>query len=452
MQLANRITVQQNQCLSIALRQSLNILEKTNCELKELIAAEHQSNPMLELNESTEISEPVVDIDVIGKWFEENSIPNPETGWVGEERPAFDLSDKKCGVTLHEYLEEQISLRGMSDSDYNDVRAIIYMLDSSGYLREDIDDICSLAGMCRERCLRAVNAVRELEPRGVGCRDLSEFLILQLKDADINDDNMFLVIRNYIEQLAMGEHNVIAKETGIPIKKLREYSKIIRGLRPRPASGFFEGNDAEFIVPDITVRGTPESYEITLNDKWMGSVGISSYYRSYMKMAGDSSAREYCRERLERAKWLLTCIEQRRNTLIAVAGEIVKMQADFLFGQGDLKPMNLRIIAESLKIHESTVSRAVKDKYIQTPKSVYALKGLFSWGVESYSDDKGRVSRQSVKGRIKEIVDAESPCDPRTDADIAAELEAMGMVISRRTVAKYREEMGILNRSERRAI
>lgn len=450
MQLANRITVQQTQCLSIALRQSLFILEKTNCELRDLIVEEHQSNPMLELAEPKEREAPDVQLDAIGKWLEETTVPDRESGWIPEERTEFDISDQKKGICLAEHLQEQIVLSGLSQEDYEDVCIIILLLDSSGYLRESEEEICAVTGMSPQRCQRAVAAVRSLEPRGVGCRNLGEFLILQLQDLGVEDEKFFEVLRENLEAFAMGEYQLLSERAEIPAKKLREYARTIRTLRPRPATGFYQSDDAQYIVPDIIVRGNEEEYEILLNDRWMGSVNISSCYRSYLKMSQDARAREYCRERLERAKWLINCIEQRRATLTAVANEIVLLQAPFLLGRGELRPMNLRSIADKLGIHESTVSRAVKDKYIQTPKTVYSLKSLFSWGLASADDAKESVSRQSVKDRIKRIVEDEDTTNPKTDADIAGELETMGMTISRRTVAKYREEMGILNRSERR--
>jgi RNA polymerase sigma-54 factor len=259
------------------------------------------------------------------------------------------------------------------------------------------------------------------------------------------------VVEHHLEDLAKGRINHISAQLGISPREVQEIADLIRSLNPKPGNEFGSLNDIRYIIPDVIVERVNNEYVVLVNDTAVPRLGLNNTYHSLLTNheVNDSEARKYLEGRLNSAAWLIRSIEQRRLTLYRVASCIVNIQAEFLErGVKYLKPMNLRQVAEIVGVHESTVSRATANKYIQTPQGVFEMKFFFTSGVE---DETGsRFSSQSIKRMIKDLIEAEDTSSPLSDQKLASILKQKGIPVSRRTVAKYRSEAGLATTSQRK--
>lgn len=450
----------QKLALTPELRLAIKVLQFSAVELSEYIEEQLVENPVLEIAEEKEevstdefageIPNPNnSDIDW-EKYFEEirNARKTDTPEYINEHYKYENLIPQT--PTLQEYLTFQLGLMDLTENETELGEFIIGNIDDNGYL------LCSLreaAEKCDQTIADAekiVKIIQGLEPPGVGARDLKECLLIQYEQLGLQNKTVYKIISGYLNDIACGRYMKVAKEIGISLNELQQAVDCLKYLDPKPGRKFSTGLGTRYIIPDVVVERVDHEYIILVNDVLIPRLVINPIYKSVIKEKdGDIEAKKYLESRLSSAAWLLKSIEQRRLTIYKVARNIVDYQKDFFEkGVRHLKPLTLKQVAQSLGIHESTVSRAISNKYMQTPRGVFDMKYFFSSGV--YNNSGSITSAEAVKKIIEEIIQGENIKKPFSDQRIAEMLMERGIAISRRTVTKYREEMGILSTSHRR--
>ncbi len=368
----------------------------------------------------------------------------------GEEKENTYEQFVSSDVTLPEHLMFQLQFATQKKNCRKIGRYIIESLDENGYLTSGVDEIARVTGSDEESVHKVLDIIHTFDPVGVGAKDLRECLIIQLRQSGQLTDIFERVINEHLEDLANNRLGVIAREMGISAKEVQDMSDIIRTLEPKPGRQFSSQIDTKYIVPDVIVERVDGEYVVTVNESSTPNLVVSSYYQKMLSRAEtDENLSKYLSDKVNSALWLIKSIEQRKQTIYNVVTSVVKYQKDF-FDKGSkyLKTLTLKDIAEELGIHESTVSRSINGKYLQSPRGVFEIKYFFSAGV-SGSHGEG-ISSNSIKEFIREMVDSEDPKNPHSDQAMVDMLKDKGINISRRTVAKYRDEMHILSSSKRR--
>ena len=454
MKIGYELTIEQTQKLSMTpeLIQAIQILQYNNQELNEYIDKEILENPILESEYHNE-SDTDIDIDSLRDQLiqaDENveAYKQWESHSTGDEYSYENFV--AFNYTLTEFLIEQLHFSSLKGQDAEIGRYIIENIDDNGYLSMSLEEICRVLDVDLDSCERVLDVIHTFEPSGVGARDLNECLIIQLASLGELTDEIEFIISNRLKDLADNKYALISKEVGISPSEVQDIADLIKTLEPKPGRGFDSDNSVKYIIPDIYVEAVNDEYIVNANDASTPSLHISSYYNSLIEEAkSDKKLSNYLNNRFNSAMWLMKSIEQRKKTIYNVASAIVQFQNDF-FAKGDkfLKPLTLKQIAETVGVHESTVSRAINGKYMQCPRGVFELKYFFTGGI--LNDDGSGVSSNSIKSMIKEFVDAEDDKKPLSDSKISELLHEKGIDISRRTVAKYRDDIGILPSSKRR--
>ena len=452
MRLGYELTIEQTQKLSMTpeLIQAIQILQFNNQELSDYIQNELLENPVLEaekLDSEAEIdirekiAESDYELDTYRQW--ENSADDDDSDYTYEQYVSFKY-------TLVDYLLGQLQFSNLKGRCAEIGRYMIEAIDDNGYLTMSVEEIAETMNATTEEVEKVLDVIQTFDPVGVGARNLRECLIIQLAARGELDDETEFVIQNMLEALADNRISQIAKTLGIKNQDVQKIADKIRSLEPKPGRLYDSDENVKYIVPDVFVEKIDGEYVVTTNDTSMPRLMVSSYYnRLSAEAAKDEELNKYLNNRFNAAVWLIKSIEQRKHTIYNVATAIVRYQQDFFdYGEKHLKPLTLKQIAEEVGIHESTVSRSINGKYMQSPRGVFELKYFFTSGVAS-GDGTG-VSSNSVKSFIKEIIDGEDPKKPYSDQEMADILKAKGIDISRRTVAKYREGMHILSSSKRR--
>lgn len=381
------------------------------------------------------------------KYFEFDNYGAQSKGIYEDEVSPFNfISEKK---SLKEYLYEQLIELNIDKYTRVICNYIIDNLDHRGYLECDLEIICKELKISKELGEKALLIVQDLEPYGIGARDIKECLLIQLDKLALDDEKMITIVNNHLEDIANNKYALIGKSLNISPREAQRYGDVIKKLEPKPSSGFYTGEEVKFIIPDAAIREIDDQLIIIMNDSILPRLSINSGYKKVINEEGDKNATEYVKDKLNKAMFLIKSIEQRRSTLYNVLEEIIKRQEEyFKKGYNYLKPMTLKEISEVLNIHESTVSRAIKDKYILTDRGTVKIKDLFTTAIKN-SEDLGVVK---IKNRIKEIIEGENKKKPFSDQYISDKLIEENMEIKRRTVAKYREELGIKSSSKRKRL
>ncbi len=283
---------------------------------------------------------------------------------------------------------------------------------------------------------KCLEELKELEPAGIFAKDLSECLVLQLKRAGVEDLKLYEMAECCLDEILKGHISRVTRQLHISTVKAKEYMHILASLNPRPLAG--EGRETPYIVPDILVVREGDSWKAELNDRWMGEYHLNDYYIHMMETAQDQELKEYFAEKLKRARYVMECVEQRRATILKIVYEILERQSGYFLSGASLKPMMQEEIAQSLGIHSSTVSRAIRGKYLQYQRTVL-LKDLFSTAVSR----EEQTAAEDVKKKIRMLIDQEDKEKPFSDSGLEKLLAKEGIRISRRTIAKYRGQMGI---------
>ncbi|WP_164689966.1 RNA polymerase factor sigma-54 [Luxibacter massiliensis] len=437
---------QQRQYLSQTQIQSLELMGMCNMELSIFLNNEYLENPILEQYGGGEAPGAT---EELGDWYSRNQNDNEGYGhgdYAEGRHGGFVPADREPGI--EEYLKEQLDGRHYSPLEWHVMEFLIKNLDDNGFYSTSVKETAGLIGAPREVVQKCLSHLQKLEPSGIFAKDLSSCLIRQLETMDIKDTALTQILSEHLEDIAQGRISAITRHIGISSVMARKYIAFIRTLNPRPLSGFYSGNTS-YIIPDVLAEKKNNQWEIRLNDHWMGKYQLNEYYLKMLNESKDKDLKEYFGKKLERARFILKSIEQRRNTIYAVAGEILESQKDFFEGIGELKSYSMAEVARRLDIHPSTVSRAVKGKYIQYPGGVLPMKDLYLQGGRQEGETCGRTAAQ-MKKILKAVIDGEDKGHPYSDSRLSKELKEQGILLSRRGVAKYREELGIKGSFERK--
>src|SRR6266498_934578 len=465
------------------LQQAIKLLQLSRLELEEMVLKELQENPALEEGptEETESSEqpraeiqasPTGDtselvinreisaVDKIGTldWQEyldthsnsiHGSLTAEATGDDGDSPPSWENSLTKKS-SLEDHLIWQLRLSKISEREETIGFYIIGNLDENGYLALSVEELCKATESSPEEVEKVLKRIHFFDPVGVAARDLKECLLVQLENLQFGDSLAARIVRDYLNYLESKRYEKMARELSVTVDEIADAAHVIASLEPKPSRGFGQ-EEVLTVLPDVFVEKIGNEYVIYLNDDGVPRLRISSLYRRMVGQEGaaEEQARQYLQEKVRAATWLIKSIQQRQQTLYRVTQSIFKFQLEFLdHGVSHLKPMVLRDVAEDIQMHESTVSRATANKYVHTPQGLFELKYFFQSGLKTGNGED--VASESVKEKIRGIIAAEDPRRPYSDQHIASMLSSDSIDIARRTVAKYREAMGILPSSKRR--
>ncbi len=345
----------------------------------------------------------------------------------------------------------QLRLSSLDEEEMRIGATIIYNLGNDGYLETPIEELAAQLEIAPERVERVLKRVQRLDPPGVGARDLRECLYAQLVNHGMEESLAARIVLNHLDLLEKHRYAEIAKSLGVPLDMVGEAAKVISVLEPKPGRDY-GGQDPPYIVPDVFIQKIGNDFIVTLNEGAVPRLRLANYYQRVLNDgAVEAGTKEYLQERLRSARWLVKSIYQRQQTIFKVANSIVKFQhAFFEHGISQLKPLVLKDVAEDIRMHESTISRATANKYAHTPQGIFELKFFFTSGVKA--TDGEDVSAETVKEKIRALVAAEKQDDPLSDQAIAEILRKDQINIARRTVAKYRQALGILPSSRRRML
>lgn len=456
--------------LAPQLRQAIALLQLNRLELREHIELALETNPLLEREgDSPDADDQAADadgdesVDPVDRSSEDIDFNDEDYTWNDlpegfsevSDAPDYDrfISDPSDD-SLYQHLLWQVNLAGFSDTDEAIARAIVYALDDDGFLYDDLKTLrASLAPeylVSADEVLAVLERVQHFEPVGVAARSLQECLCIQLKTLPAGTPGRGLaehLIENHLEALGSGDPAALRRGSGFSQPEIDQAMAVIRRLDPRPGLRFSR-DDLDYIVPDAYVHPDGDSWRVTLN---CGSEPPLKVNRAYSELIKSTKGedRDYLREQLKEAQWLISSLELRNHTLRSVIHTIVQRQSGF-FEHGDvaMQPLLQKEIAELVEVHESTVSRATTGKYLHTPRGTFELKHFFSVAIGTR--DGGEISATSVRARLDGLIRAEDPRHPMSDQALVESLEHDGLLLARRTVAKYREQLGIPNSSRRR--
>jgi RNA polymerase sigma-54 factor len=474
---SQHLSQRQSQQLVLApqLRHSLKILQVAALDLRQTIAEELQSNPVLEelpmegitldstaangdappesdQREETQFDNEFEILSKMGEDFHDAMVQNgdsePYTSEDAERRQHF--FDSLVGEeSLQEHLMEQARLSECPPDVLEAVRFLVGSLDDRGFLTSSLPDIALLSGLPLETVQQAQKLLFSFEPVGVGAADLSESLLVQLRAKGRGGSIAARIVRDHFPLLVRRRLPDIARKMGLEIEDVQDAIEEIGRLDPAPGRRFAEDQN-RVVVPDVIIEKVGDEWQVTLNTDYIPRLRLSRTYRDLIaKGKLSDQERSYLREKMRSGKFLINAIEQRQQTIERIAREILKRQIEF-FEEGvtKLKPLTMTQVADSVGVHETTVSRAIANKYVKTPHGVFDLKYFFTPG---YQADSGQsISNTSVKDMIKALIEDEDSAKPLSDQEIVGILTSKGIPIARRTVAKYRDELGLLPSNLRR--
>jgi RNA polymerase sigma-54 factor len=368
-----------------------------------------------------------------------------------DDRPSFEATLTK-ELTFREHLLSQIRMSDIDDCDRPIIVNILGNIDRNGFLAISYEEIADLSGRKPEDVARVIREIlRDLDPPGAFARNLGECLLFQLEEIGLENSLAAKIVDIHLTKLERRRYDLIAKEEGVAEEEVHDAVRTILSLEPRPGRQFAD-EETRYVVPDIYVYKVGGEWVISLNEDGLPRLRVSPYYLEVLKRASqeDEENKVYLNDKLKSASWLIKSIHQRQQTIYKVTESIVKYQQDFLVhGIEKLKPLVLKDIADDIGMHESTVSRVTTNKYVHTPQGIFELKYFFTTGIKSGS---GEVSSSSVKERIRQLIAEENPKKPISDQKIVDLLKSEEVEIARRTVAKYRESLGIPSSSRRKRV
>jgi RNA polymerase sigma-54 factor len=492
LQLSQRLT--QSLVLAPQLQQSLALLQAPTLELKALVEQELQQNPVLEESATPETeaevrekeaedadekaedpaekdvaaepaeeasfddagkdgSEPVDDfqaeferlVQLDQEWrdhFAQTNLPTKASA-EEEEKRQFMFDSIVASTSLQETLLEQVRESGLPEDKRPLAEMLIGNIDDYGYLKTSVEDLSASTGVTQENILEVLKAIQAFDPAGVGARDLRECLMLQLQRSGREKTLEYKIISDFMEALGKRRIPEIARGTGHSVDDVQEALERIAHLEPRPGRAFLPDND-QYILPEVFVSKSGDDFVVTTNNEQIPHLRISNTYKDLMaKRENSPEVRNYIREKIRAGKFLIKSLHQRQQTILNIGREIVNRQKEFMDkGVAFLRPLTMVQVAEVVGVHETTVSRAVSGKYMQTPQGMFEMKYFFTAGIQTA--DGGGMSNTSVKDMIADIFRIEDQSKPLSDQEVVEMLNAKGIVIARRTVAKYRTELNIL--------
>ncbi|MCS2609998.1 RNA polymerase factor sigma-54 [Halomonas dongshanensis] len=449
------------------LQQAIALLQLSTLDLRQEIQQALDANPLLE--QEDEFGEQVVSEAEEPDWAE--SIPDElavDSDWSdtyqdmassGSANDGPDFERQAAGQSLHSHLLWQLAMTDVGPREQLIAESLIDALDANGYLTQPLNDIRDglraqgLEGLSPREVETTLLRLQQFEPTGVFARDLRECLMLQL--ATLADDTPLLMpakrlVRQFLEALGKDDTRLLKRRLGLDDEQLADVIDLIRSLDPRPGSAY-SATDDSYVTPDLIVRHDQEGWHLELNPEALPRLRIQPDYASLIKRADKSQDNQFLKDHLQEARWLIKSLSSRNDTLLRVGREIIARQIGFLeHGEEAMKPLILADIASAVEMHESTISRVTTQKYIHTPRGVFELKYFFSSQVSNQEGDGH--SSTAIRARLKKLIGEEPAGKPLSDSRLVTLLEESGISVARRTVAKYREAMGIPSSSERRRL
>ncbi len=447
----------QIQTLAPQLRQSLELLQLPALELRAMIQKELQQNPTLEEKApdapTIEIEPAAGAVDDAGEmnfkeefdilarmddeWCEyfmqeqEYRTPDPDH----DQKQEFLINN--AGESLQEHLRRQLAVAALDEHDRRLGELLIGSINEDGFLAQPLEALAESAGADLTRLQDVLNLIQDFSPVGVGARDLRECLLLQLERLGRADSVAAAIVDRHLELLGRHEYREIARQLGQPAAEVREAARLIATLDPRPGRAF-DTDVTQYIVPEITVEKVNGRYVVMLSNDHLPHLRISRQYRELMQQSDTQpEVRDYIRDRIRSGVFLIKSIAQRQQTIYRVAAEIVRVQSDFLDrGIAHLRPLVMADVARRVKLHETTISRCVANKYMRTPQGVFEMKYFFTPGLKTAGG--ATVSNKTVQDMLQHLVAQEDPAQPLADQEIQARLQQQGIQVARRTIAKYR--------------
>lgn len=448
------MTQKQTQTLSPQMMQSMEILQMGSQELLEYIEEVVQENPVLEVEDRYDRQDEISILKRKLEWLEATDPQNRYYHQQDTEEDSDPLSNYGFVTdedeNLYHYVLSQVQMLELAPELAACCAFLVECLDQNGWLDEPLETLAADAGQPLSRMEQALEIVQSLEPAGVAARNLGECLRLQLLRRHEGDTLALQIVDHWLDALSKNRYNLIARALEVSQEEVRTACELIRSLNPRPGTGFASRENLTYITPDVIVVSFPDHFELLTNDYFFPTLNISSYYCRLLKESDDAEVKDYLTGKVRQAKWVVRSIDQRRSTLMECAKCILELQEPFFRkGPGHLIPLSLADVAGRLGVHESTVSRSVKDKYIQCSMGVYPLSYFFS---RSLGDRAGgeTTSPDFAKAMIKRLIAAEDKRKPLSDQKLCALMAQEGCELSRRTVAKYRDELNIPSTTGRR--
>jgi RNA polymerase sigma-54 factor len=374
--------------------------------------------------------------------------PMPAFRGDGEEMPSLEATLTKP-PSLHDHLAWQLKMTNLPPDRLEIGMEILGNIDADGYIKDPpIEELAADLGADPVVCEEVLEKIQSFDPIGVGARSLAECMLIQAVAAGQDDDLVVKMIRSHLGNLEKKNYQAIARDLKQPLEEIYEAAKVIMEFDPRPGRQY-SSDDPHYVTPDVYIHKVGDKYFVVPNDDGLPKLKISGFYKN--AMGNSAASKDYVQDKLRSAQWLIRSIQQRQRTIIKVAESILKFQREFFDkGIAHLKPLILRDVAEDIGMHESTVSRVTTSKYVHTPQGIFELKFFFNSGISRTNGED--LASQAVKSKIKELVDAEDPKRPHSDQKIVELLKKGGIDIARRTVAKYREQLGILSSSKRKQV
>jgi len=481
LELKQQLKLTQQLVMTPQLQQAIKLLQLSRLELETTIQQELQENPVLEVLEveeelpkevsreeekqETSAAESSADRESAGTASDADKIADldwqnymdayPQTGMSvardDDDRRSFEATYTRR-ETLAQHLEWQIQLSDLDEEERCAAGWIVGNLDDDGYLKAGLDELVRQSGVERAIVERALRKVQGMDPSGVAARDLRECLLLQLEALELRDPLVVRLADEYLDLLQKRDLRRIARECGVGLDEVVAASQVIARLEPRPGRAF-GGDDPIYIVPDIYIHKLGDDFHIVLNEDGLPKLRINNVYRDVLardrEVARDT--REYVRDKVRAAVWLIKSIHQRQRTIYKVMESIIRYQREFFEkGIAYLRPLNLRDVADDIGMHESTVSRVTTNKYAHTPQGIFELKYFFNSSISRVNGEA--IASETVKEKIRKIIANEDSRRPLSDQRIAEMLKSANIDIARRTVTKYREAMNILSSTRRRQV
>jgi RNA polymerase sigma-54 factor len=462
--------------LTPSLQQAIKLLPMSTLELVDLLNQEMVENPMLEevpteelqpaeataQTEKTEAEEQATTAAEKGDNWDDSDYEyffgdylddgyRPRTPQEVKELPPIE-NTLSTSTSLSDHLMWQLSMQTDDERLRAIGTAIIGNVDDDGYLVASLDEIAGMGPWPVAEVEQALQMIQRFDPTGVAARDLQECLLLQIRHIGLEGTPTEKIVVDHLRLLQNHQIPEIARRLGLSIDELKEHVEIIRHLDPKPGSRY-NPSQAHYVIPDVYVMKVEDQYVAVLNEEGLPQLRISPVYRRLLDKNTEQSSetRAYVKDKFRSALWLIKSVEQRQKTIHKVATSIINFQRDFLdYGIEHLRPLVLRDVANDIGMHESTVSRVVTNKYMHTPQGVFELKYFFHSGISSSYGES--VSSVTIKNRIRKIIENEDPRRPLSDSKIVSILQHEGLVLARRTIAKYREELKIPTSNQRKVL
>jgi RNA polymerase sigma-54 factor len=470
LQLKQSLSLAQQLIMTPQLQQAIKLLQLSRLELLETIHTELETNPVLEehssdegLGEKTqeygdEAAAPSQDTSLKEEGRDsmdwETYISEYNTGWADspyepKDTPSFEsVTSSKTNLSSH--LTWQLHLSHIPDTLKEIGINIIGNLGEDGYLTVSAEEIAQTTGYPLDQVLESLSMIQNFDPVGVAARDTRECLLIQARFQNLGGTVVEKIILDHMDKLENKRYDLIAKNLSIPLNDVLAAVAVITSFEPKPGRQYSD-EETIYISPDIYIVKLGADYEVVLNEDGLPKLRINSYYREILsrKDPMENGTRQYIHDKLRSAAWLIKSIHQRQRTIYKVTSSIVRFQRDFLDkGIAHLKPLVLRDVAEDIQMHESTISRVTTNKYVDTPQGLFELKFFFNSAIQCFDGDA--ISSESVKEHIRNIIKSENRARPLSDQEIAEMLKQHNIDVARRTVAKYRETLGILPSRKRK--